>query len=169
MRGCWPSRSRDRRLPAWPALALAALLLLPAAARGQTWEPRDLPVEPALPGATASPADAAAIRTVIETQRRAFLGRDATAAFALASPGLQALYQRPANFMAMVEAGYDPVFRATAFEHRDFVFYRGYLTERVLVTGPDGAPVTALYMMTHDAAGAWRIAGCVLLRPALSS
>jgi hypothetical protein len=168
MRACSPSRSTRRSRRA-AALALAALLLLPAVARAQAWEPRELPAETVLPGAVAAPADAAAVRAVIETQRRAFLARDAAAAFALASPGLQALYQRPRNFMAMVEAGYDPVFRARRFEPQDFVLYRGYLTERVAVTGPDGAPVTALYMMTRDPAGAWRIAGCVLLRPALSS
>ena len=168
MRACSPSRSTSGIARA-ALLALAALLLMPLQARAQAWEPRDLPVESLLPGTSASPSDAAAIRAVIEAQRRAFVARDAAAAFALASPGLQALYQRPRNFMAMVEAGYDPVFRATGFDQRDFVLYRGYLTERVLVTGPDGAPVTALYMMTRDAAGAWRIAGCVLLRPALSS
>jgi len=168
MRGCSPSRSISGIARA-AALALAALLLMPLAARAQAWEPRDLPVEPDLPSVSTSPSDADAIRAIIEAQRQAFLARDAAAAFAFASPGLQALYQRPRNFMAMVEAGYDAVFRARGFDQQDFVRYRGYLTERVLVTGPDGAPVTALYMMTRDASGAWRIAGCVLLRPALSS
>jgi Domain of unknown function (DUF4864) len=168
MRACSRSRSAEpgrRRL----ALAFVGLLLLPAAAHAQAWEPRDLPLEPDLPRAAPAAADMAAIRAVIEAQRRAFVRRDGDAAFALASPGLQARYQRASNFMAMVAAGYDAVFRARRFEPREFLLYRGYLTERVLVTGPDGAPVVALYMMTRDPRGAWRIAGCVLAKPALSS
>lgn len=173
MRECSRSRSADgwpRRRGSIAALGLAALLLAPAApASAQGWEPRGLPIEPDLPAASPAPPDAAAIRAVIETQRQAFLAGDGAAAFALASPGLQALYQRPRNFMAMVEAGYAPVFRARGFDYRDFVRYRGYLAERVAVTGPGGEAVTALYMMTLTQDGLWRIAGCVLLRPALQS
>lgn len=171
MRACSRSRSADvrRALRRLAALAIIGLLSLPAAALAQAWEPRGLPLEPELPRMAPAPGDVAEIRAVIEAQRRAFLSRDGAAAFALASPGLQAIYQRPGNFMAMVEAGYDPVFRARGFDHRDFVLYRGYLAERVSVTGPDGSPVTALYLMTRNTDGAWRIAGCVLLRPALSS
>ena len=171
MRACSRSRSAEPRRKRAGALALAfvGLLTLPGAALAQAWEPRGLPLEPDLPAASPAPADASEIQAVIEAQRQAFLRGDGAAAFALASPGLQALYQRPGSFMAMVEAGYDPVFRARAFDPRDFVLYRGYLSERVTVTGPDGAPITALYMMSQDTTGAWRIAGCVLLRPALSS
>ena len=171
MRACSRSRSAEPRRTRAGALALAfaGLLTLPAAATAQAWEPRGLPLESELPAAAPAQADAIEIRAVIEAQRQAFLRHDGAAAFALASPGLQALYQRPGNFMAMVEAGYDPVFRARAFDPRDFVLYRGYLSERVTVIGPDGAPVTALYMMRQNPDGAWRIAGCVLLRPALSS
>jgi len=171
MRACSRSRSAEPRRTRAGALALAVvgLLALPGAAMAQAWEPRGLALEPDLPAAAPAAADASEIQAVIEAQRQAFLRRDGVAAFALASPGLQALYQRPGNFMAMVEAGYDPVFRARAFDPRDFVLYRGYLSQRVAVIGPDGAPITALYMMRRNPDGAWRIAGCVLLRPALSS
>jgi hypothetical protein len=30
------------------------------------------------------------------------------------------------------------------------------------VIGPDGVPATALYIMERDAAGEWRIGGCVI-------
>ncbi|MFZ5790581.1 MAG: DUF4864 domain-containing protein [Pseudomonadota bacterium] len=139
-------------------------------ALAQAWAPRERPVEEALPPA-ADPGRAASaeIAAMIEAQWRAFLAEDGPAAFAYASPRLQETYQRPSNFMAMVEAEYGLVYRARAIEPLDYVTYEGYLARRVAVTGPGGERATALYLLARIADGSWRIAGCLLFRPALQS
>jgi hypothetical protein len=38
----------------------------------------------------------------------------------------------------------------------------GRLVQRVLLVGPDGVPVTALYFMEQQPDGSWKISGCVL-------
>lgn len=152
------------------ALLLAASMLLNDPALAQTWAPRAEPVEEALPSAPDPGREAsAAIAAMIEGQWRAFLADDGPAAFAYASPLLQETYQRPSNFMAMVEAEYGLVYRAHALEPLDYVTYKGHLARRVAVTGPAGERATALYLLTRLADGRWRIAGCLLFRPALQS
>lgn len=56
-------------------------------------------------------ADRTAIRTVIERQLAAFRREDATAAFAFASPEIQAKYGTPEYFMTIVKTFYEPVYR----------------------------------------------------------
>lgn len=169
----WRSRSR-RKASRLPSLLFAAAVLLGAAiaipAFAQDQPPRTLEAEPPLaaapdPGAAAS----AAIAALIENQWHAFLTDDGPAAFAAASPQLQAIYQRPANFMAMVAAEYGVIYRARSLAPDGFVSWKGYLARRVAVIGPQGEPVTALYLLTPLSDGTWRIAGCLLFRPALES
>ena len=40
----------------------------------------------------------------------------------------------------------------------------GKLVQPVRVIGPDGVPVTALYIMERQSDGNWKIGGCVLTR-----
>ena len=160
--------------PAMTIGVVAILLLLRTAfalpAFAQDLPPLRLEAEPPLaaapdPGAAAR----AAIAALIDGQWRAFLADDGAAAFAAASPQLQAIYQRPTNFMAMVAAEYGVIYRARSLALGDFVSWNGYLARRVTVTGPQGEPVTALYLLTRLSDGSWRIAGCLLFRPALES
>jgi hypothetical protein len=144
------------------------LFAFPVSAQDQP--PRTLEAEPPLaaapdPGAAAS----AAITALIDGQWQAFLADDGPAAFAAASPQLQAIYQRPTNFMAMVAADYGVIYRARSLAPGEFVLWKSYLARRVAVTGPQGEQVTALYLLTPLSDGSWRIAGCLLFRPALES
>ncbi|MBL8710603.1 MAG: DUF4864 domain-containing protein [Rhodospirillaceae bacterium] len=106
--------------------------------------------------------DRAAIETLISAQMRAFEADDAAAAFAFASPDLQAKFGNPATFMDMVRAGYAPVYRPRAVEFRDLVPSPAGLDQQVFVIGPDGRAYLAHYMMEPQPDGSWRIGGCYL-------
>ena len=109
-------------------------------------------------------ADRVAIRAVIERQLEAFRQGDADAAFALASPEIQAKYGSPENFMTAVRTFYAPVYRPrrlggfTALHVID-----GQPTQPVLLVGPDGDFAVALYSMKKQAHGDWKILGCSLI------
>ncbi len=106
-----------------------------------------------------------AIVDIIGAQLEAFQRDDAAAAFAFASPDIQAMFGTAENFIRMVAEAYTPVYRPRATTFLDLVEHKGRTTQRVLFTGPDGKQVVALYMMARQADGTWRIAGCVLIDP----
>lgn len=108
-------------------------------------------------------ADAAAIRSVIERQLEAFQRDDATAAFAFAAPDIQARFGTPEAFMDMVKRAYQPVYRPRETEFRALTTGEEGPVQRVLLVGPDGRLVLALYSMEREADGSWRISGCVLV------
>jgi len=107
-------------------------------------------------------ADKAAIRTVVEAQLAAFKQDDASAAFSFASPRIKAIFKDADNFMRMVKQDYQPVYRPKAVSFRNLETIEGNLVQPVLVIGPSGAPVTALYIMEKQDDGSWLIGGCVL-------
>ena len=120
----------------------------------------------ALPAAAqVSPSDRTAIRDVIEGQIEAFRRDDGAAAFGYASPSIQNMFGTSETFMDMVRQGYRPVYRPRVFEFREIVTLHGMVTQKVHVIGPDGRPVTALYPMTQQPDGSWRIEGCYLQAP----
>ncbi len=133
------------------AAAIIALLcfVLPAAAQTMP--------------STVGEADRQAIRMVIEEQLGAFQRDDAQAAFAQATPNIQAIFQTPDRFMRMVRGGYQPVYRPRQVEFRDIIDIDGAPTQRVFIIGPDGVPVIALYPMEQQADGTWKIGGCYLV------
>lgn len=114
--------------------------------------------------ADAPPADAAAIRAVIEAQLRAFQADDGAAAFAYAAPGIQSIFRDPETFMAMVRGGYQAVYRPREVEFRALTSDGAGWVQRVLFVGPDGIPVIARYTMERQPDGSWRISGCILER-----
>lgn len=111
----------------------------------------------------AEDAREAGIRATITGQVEAFRHDDAARAFALASPMIQGMFRSPAIFMDMVRQGYPQVYRPREFRFGKLETSGGRLLQHVLVTGPDGALVTAVYEMI-EFNGDWRINGCVLLR-----
>jgi hypothetical protein len=152
---------RDRLMR---AACLAAALALPAAPAPAAPFRHAAALAQALGEPMAVPdADRQAIRQVIESQLQAFLRDDGSAAFAFATPAIQAMFQTPDNFMAMVRAGYQPVYRPQAVSFKDIVEFNGGPAQRVVVVGPDGVPVMAVYPMRRMEDGSWRIDGCYLL------
>ena len=68
------------------------------------------PPRPA-PSEALDEVDRQAIRSVIEAQLAAFQADDGETAFGFASPTIQEMFGNPTNFLAMVKAGYMPVYR----------------------------------------------------------
>ena len=120
-----------------------------------------LPAFAQQPGVIA--ADQEAIRTVIERQLEAFRQDDAAGAFAFASPAIQQRFGTPEVFMTMVKTAYQPVYRPRYVAFKDLSMVRGVLTQSVLLVGPDGVPVTAMYLMQQQPNGMWKIDGCYLV------
>ncbi len=114
--------------------------------------------------ADVSDADREAIRAVVEDQLAAFQADDAIRAFSHASPMIRRAFGTPSNFMRMVVTGYPPVYRPRAVEFRDIVTFHGAPTQRVVLVGPDGRSVIALYVMELQAGGTWKINGCFLIK-----
>lgn len=132
-------------------LALAALLALALPAAAEDGVP--LPAN-----------EAAAIRAVIENQISAFRRDDGDGAFAYASPMIQGRFQTPENFMAMVRTAYPQVYRPREVEFQTLADSARGPIQEVIVVGPDGVPVMALYVMEKQPDGSWRINGCYLAR-----
>ncbi len=107
-------------------------------------------------------ADGAAIHQIVEDQLAAFQRDDGAAAFSYASPMIQGMFQTPDNFMLMVRNGYPSVYRPKHVQFGQIDMQEGVPTQHVLLTGPDGAEVEALYFMEREADGKWRINGCVI-------
>ncbi len=109
-----------------------------------------------------SPADGAEIGRVITAQIEAFRHDDADAAFAFATPGIQEKFGDSAHFLAAVKQAYPQVYRPRSFRFLDRGTEAGRVTQRVEIVGPDGRLVTAVYDMSHEPDGKWRIDGCRL-------
>ena len=132
-------------------IILLALLLLPLTAVGED-------------GVKPDAAAQAEIISVIESQIAAFRRDDAVAAFSFASPTIHAQFGDADTFLAMVAALYPPVYRPRRLEFLDLKSVEGRWVQRVLIVGPQGEFVMAMYPMVR-VDGRWRINGCFLVRP----
>ena len=110
-----------------------------------------------------SDADRSSIRDVIESQLAAFQRDDGAQAFSYASPTVRRQFVTPERFMHMVRTGYAPVYRPREVEFRDLVMAGDVPVQKVLLVGPDGVPVMAIYPMQRQADGSWKIDGCMLV------
>jgi len=108
------------------------------------------------------PADAAAIRTVIEHQLDAFRRDDGNEAFGYASPAIQQQFGSVEVFMAMVRTGYPAVYRATQADFQAPRMIGDEVIQEVIVTGDNGASYLAVYTMEQQPDRSWRIDGCSL-------
>ena len=137
------------KLIAWTRLGVVfTLLIFAAAARAE-----DI-------GA----ADRAAIAKVIQDQIAAFRVDDAARAFGFASPGIQAKFGTPEQFLEMVRAGYFPVYRAQDLTFRDITIENGAPVQSVEIRDVQGEGVLALYFMERQPDGSWKINGCILTK-----
>ena len=107
-------------------------------------------------------ADEAAIADIIRQQLAAFQADDAELAFSFASPDIQAQFQTADQFMGMVQAMYEPVYRPQSVEFEAIEFIRGRPVQAITVLSPTGTWVTAYYQMEKQPDDTWRIAGCIL-------
>jgi len=132
-------------------LWLAFLILLLGSQAQQAW-------------ADPTAADRTAIRGVVEQQLQAFQRDDGEAAFGLAAPNIRAMFGTAEHFMDMVRGAYKPVYRPREVAFRDLQVIDDEPVQPVVLVGPDGVPVLALYKMEwQDKEQVWRINGCVLV------
>ncbi|GAN77225.1 DUF4864 domain-containing protein [Acidisphaera rubrifaciens] len=108
------------------------------------------------------PAVRAAVHAVIARQIEAFRHDDGPAAFALASPHIQALFGSADGFMAMVRHAYQPVYRPQSVTFGPIGSEHGQVTQDVDLIGQDGRSARAHYTMEREKDGSWRIDGCAL-------
>lgn len=110
-----------------------------------------------------TPTDQTAIRSVIERQLAAFQQDDADQAFTFASPGIQAQFGTPENFMRMVKTGYAPVYRPRAVLFQEITTVEEMPAQKVMLMSADSELMMALYLMQQQQDGSWRIHGCFLV------
>ena len=113
-----------------------------------------------------TPADARAVRAVIQAQLDAFRRDDAARAFSYAAPGIQATFRSAENFMEMVRTQYPAVYRPASVEFESLMQSEGDVVQAVRFTDAGGQVWQALYPMQREADGKWRIGGCYLQRAA---
>ena len=118
----------------------------------------------AAPAQEVSPADAKAVRAVIEAQLDAFQHDDAARAVALATPGIRAAFGSAENFLAMVRASYAVVYRPKDVIFEPSRIIEGQFVQPVRLTDTDGRSWIALYPMQRQPDGSWRTNGCQLSR-----
>lgn len=113
-----------------------------------------------------SPADAKAVRAVIEAQLDAFRRDDAARAFSLATPGIRETFGSAENFLAMVRASYAVVYRPKSVLFETPQLIDGELLQPVRLTDAEGRGWIAIYPMQRQPDGSWRTNGCQLARVA---
>ena len=111
-----------------------------------------------------SPADARAVRGVIEAQLDAFRKDDAARAFSLATPGIRATFGTAENFMEMVRSSYAVVYRPKSVLFEAPVVIDGQVVQPVRMTDAEGRAWMAIYPMQRQPDGSWRTNGCRIAR-----
>jgi hypothetical protein len=104
---------------------------------------------------------AAEAQKVIQQQIDAFLANDAAAAYAFASPAIRQRFPDKDTFFEMVKRGYAPVIRPGnyAFGRSAVAPDDSMLFQELLITGSDGKSWRAIYQMTRDDDGSYKING----------
>ena len=112
------------------------------------------------------PSHDRAIRLTISQHIAAFQRRDTQAAWALASPNLQARFTSPNGYMAMAEAHYPALFEAQNFDFnaRDKRLgqYKQTRVQNLFLTDQRGKGYWVAFTMQKQPDGSWKIAGCQL-------
>lgn len=105
-------------------------------------------------------------QTLIQQQIDAFLHNDATTAYSFAAPGIKALFPDKDSFFAMVKKAYQPVYHPGnyAFGKSRAIDDGAVVYQEVLITGTDDKDWTAIYQITRQPDGSYKINGVQILR-----
>jgi len=101
--------------------------------------------------------------SVIKSQMEAFQRDDGNKAFSFASPDVQDQFGTPDAYLLKFSSAYKAVYRPQSVTFLNLAASRGRLVQRVLLLGPDGNAVVALFPMVQMDDGSWRVDGCVLV------
>ena len=107
--------------------------------------------------------DRTTIRSVIEQQLQAFQQNNAAAAFACASPSIQAQFENSEKFMWMVQTHYEVVYRPRSVIFEAIAKVEEFPAQKVLLMTSNGDLLRAVYLMQQQPDFSWRIHGCLLM------
>jgi hypothetical protein len=108
-------------------------------------------------------------RALIERQLDAFARDDAEGAYALAAPGIQAIFPDSETFMAMVREKYAPVYRHRSVEFGAFAEDGDKIEQSLTIVDANNNVWTAIYYLARQPDGTWRTNGCVMVKSTESS
>jgi hypothetical protein len=111
-----------------------------------------------------------ATQATIQKQIQAFLHDDADAAYSFAAPGIKALFPDKEAFFAMVKKSYEPVYHPGnyAFGRSKSIDDGATIYQEVLITGSDGKDWSAIYQVTRQPDGSYKINGVQIVPNAAS-
>jgi hypothetical protein len=111
-----------------------------------------------------------ATQATIQKQIQAFLHDDADAAYSFAAPGIKALFPDKEAFFAMVKKSYEPVYHPGnyAFGRSKSIDDGATIYQEVLITGSDGKDWSAIYQVTRQPDGSYKINGVQIIPNAAS-
>lgn len=100
-------------------------------------------------------------QSLIQGQIEAFLHDDAATAYSFAAPGIKALFPDKDIFFAMVKKSYQPVYHPGnyAFGRSRSIDNGAVVYQEVLITGTDDKDWTAIYQVTRQPDGSYKING----------
>ena len=100
-------------------------------------------------------------QTLIQQQIVAFLHNVAASAFSFAAPGIKALFPEKDSFFAMLKKSYQPVYHPGnyAFGRSRSIDNGAVVYQEVLITGRDDKDWTAIYQVTRQPDGSYKING----------
>lgn len=104
-------------------------------------------------------------RAMIEAQIKAFLKDDPEAAYSYAAPGIKALYPDKNVFFAMVKKSYEPVYHPGnyAFGRSRSIDDGAVIYQEVLISGRDDKDWTAIYQVSRQPDGSYKINGVQII------
>ena len=108
-------------------------------------------------------------RALIERQLDAFARDDAEGAYALAAPGIKAIFTDSDTFLAMVREKYAPVYRHRSVEFGAFAEDGDKIEQSLTIVDEDNNVWTAIYYLARQPDGTWRTNGCLLIKSTESS
>ena len=110
-------------------------------------------------------SDVAEAQRIITDQLAAFARDDGAAAYAFASPEVQAKFPSPDIFMTMVKKGYTPVYRQQSYAFAaSEIMPDGIIRQQVDIIDAGGDAWAAEYLLRREPDGSLKIIGCSLLK-----
>jgi hypothetical protein len=104
-------------------------------------------------------------QALVQQQIQAFLHDDAATAYSFAAPGIKAKFPDKDAFFAMVKKSYEQVYHPGnyAFGRGRSVDDGAVVYQEVLITGTDGKDWSAIYQVTRQPDGSYKINGVQIL------
>ena len=112
---------------------------------------------------TALANDALTVRDVIERQLAALARGDAAEAYSYAAPEARRAMPTPDDFLRMVRNSYQALIQPKSLSFRDLRISRQLAIQHVRIVDKQGVGWTAIYGLSKQADGSWKIGTCQLL------